>query len=127
MSKQGLQCCDLTFLLSLYNTNAKYVSLDPYDIVLLFFFSKHVSYCSNTSFISYTFSLRAYHKKLLLGEIIRRSDLSVADADMVSCWRSDPDVISAVWALVDLCSSSSIANEASSVLADFISRVCFQP
>ncbi|OQU86537.1 serine/threonine-protein kinase ATM isoform X2 [Sorghum bicolor] len=67
-------------------------------------------------------SLRAYHKKLLLGEIIRRSDLSVADADMVSCWRSDPDVISAVWALVDLCSSSSIANEASSVLADFISR-----
>ncbi|KAJ1282905.1 hypothetical protein BS78_03G087400 [Paspalum vaginatum] len=67
-------------------------------------------------------SLHTYHKKLLLGEIICRNDLSVADADIVSCWRSDPDVISAVWTLVDLCSSSSIANEASSVLADFISR-----
>ncbi|XP_020405742.1 serine/threonine-protein kinase ATM isoform X6 [Zea mays] len=67
-------------------------------------------------------SLRAYHKKLFLGEIIRRSDLSAADTNMVSCWHSDPDVISAVWALVDICSSSSVANEASWVLADFISR-----
>ncbi|WVZ71910.1 LOW QUALITY PROTEIN: hypothetical protein U9M48_020441, partial [Paspalum notatum var. saurae] len=67
-------------------------------------------------------SLHTYHKKLLLGEIICRNDLSLADADIVSCWSSDPDVISAVWTLVDLCSSSSIANEASSVLADFISR-----
>ncbi|XP_062191304.1 serine/threonine-protein kinase ATM isoform X2 [Phragmites australis] len=67
-------------------------------------------------------SLRMYKKKLLLGEIICRSDLSVADADIISCWCSDPDVVSAVWTLVDLCSSSSVANEASSVLADFISR-----
>uniref|UniRef100_A0ACD5TS08 Uncharacterized protein n=1 Tax=Avena sativa TaxID=4498 RepID=A0ACD5TS08_AVESA len=62
-------------------------------------------------------SLRTHHKKLLLGEIICRGDV-----DTVSCWRSDPDVVSAVWTLVDLCSSSSVANEASSVLADFISR-----
>lgn len=99
----------------------------PYDIVLLFSFPNMFSIVLTLLSFSYTFSLRAYHKKLLLGEIIHRSDLSVADADMVSCWRSDPDVISAVWALVDLCSSSSIANEASSVLADFISRVCCQP
>ncbi|TVU22297.1 hypothetical protein EJB05_31982 [Eragrostis curvula] len=68
-------------------------------------------------------SLRMYHKKLLLGEIICRGDLSVADADIVSCWHSDPDVVSAVWILVDLCSSSCVGNEASSVLADFIARV----
>ncbi|KAK3163657.1 hypothetical protein QOZ80_1AG0006470 [Eleusine coracana subsp. coracana] len=67
-------------------------------------------------------SLHMYHKKLLLGEIICRGK-SEADADVVSCWRSDPDVVSAVWILVDFCSSSCVANEASSVLADFISRV----
>ncbi len=67
-----------------------------------------------------------HHKKLLLGEIIYRGDVSVDNADTISCWHSDPDVVSAVWTLVDLCSSSSVANEASSVLADFISRVCFQ-
>ncbi|KAF6991028.1 hypothetical protein CFC21_008158 [Triticum aestivum] len=67
-------------------------------------------------------SLRTHHKKLLLGEIICRGDVSVGNADTVSCWRSDPDVVSAVWTLVGLCSSSSVANEASSVLADFISR-----
>ncbi|KAF2947934.1 serine/threonine-protein kinase ATM isoform X2 [Oryza sativa Japonica Group] len=67
-------------------------------------------------------SLRMHHKKLLLGEIIYRGDVSVDNADTISCWHSDPDVVSAVWTLVDLCSSSSVANEASSVLADFISR-----
>ncbi|KAK3160101.1 hypothetical protein QOZ80_1BG0055200 [Eleusine coracana subsp. coracana] len=67
-------------------------------------------------------SLHMYHKKLLLGEIICRGK-SEAAADVVSCWRSDPDVVSAVWILVDFCSSSCVANEASSVLADFISRV----
>jgi hypothetical protein len=67
-----------------------------------------------------------HHKKLLLGEIICRGDLSVADRDIVSSWCSDPDVVSAVWILVDLCSSSCVENEASSVLADFISRVCLQ-
>lgn len=50
----------------------------------------------------------------------------MADANVVSCWHSDPDVVSAVWILVDLCSSSCVANEASSMLADFISRVYLQ-
>ncbi|CAL4957640.1 unnamed protein product [Urochloa decumbens] len=68
-------------------------------------------------------SLRMYHNKLLLGEIISRSDLSAGDTDIVSCWCSDSDVVSAVWTLVDLCSSSPVANEASPVVADFISRV----
>nr|XP_034595825.1 serine/threonine-protein kinase ATM isoform X4 [Setaria viridis] len=67
-------------------------------------------------------SLRMYHNKLLLGEIISRSDLSAADTDIVNCWCSDPDVVSAVWTLVDICSSSPVANEASPVVADFISR-----
>jgi hypothetical protein len=67
-----------------------------------------------------------YHNKLLLGEIISRSDLSAADTDVVNCWCSDSDVVSAVWTLVDLCSSSPVANEASPLVADFISRVCFQ-
>ncbi|KAG8053690.1 hypothetical protein GUJ93_ZPchr0001g32148 [Zizania palustris] len=67
-------------------------------------------------------SLRMHHKKLLLGEIIYRGDASMDNEDIVSCWHSDPDVVSAVWTLVDLSSSSSVANEASSVLADFISR-----
>jgi len=67
-----------------------------------------------------------YHKKLLLGDIISRADPSAADIDIVSCWCSDPDIVSAVWTLVDLCSSSPVANEASPVVADFISRVCFQ-
>jgi len=63
-----------------------------------------------------------YHKKLLLGDIISRADPSAADIDIVSCWCSDPDIVSAVWTLVDLCSSSPVANEASPVVADFISR-----
>ena len=86
------------------------------------------SRCSNiTLFILFLYflSLHTHHEQLLLGEIIGRGDVSVGNADTISCWRSDPDVVSAVWTLVDLCSSSSVANEASSVLADFISRVCF--
>ncbi|PUZ57625.1 hypothetical protein GQ55_5G446600 [Panicum hallii var. hallii] len=67
-------------------------------------------------------SLRMYHSKLLLGDIIGRSDPSAADIDIVSCWCRDPDIVSAVWTLVDLCSSSPVANEASPVVADFISR-----
>ncbi|PVH39126.1 hypothetical protein PAHAL_5G442300 [Panicum hallii] len=67
-------------------------------------------------------SLRMYHSKLLLGDIIGRSDPSAADIDIVSCWCRDPDIVSAVWTLVDLCSSSPVANEASPMVADFISR-----
>ncbi|KAL6847730.1 hypothetical protein ACP4OV_021858 [Aristida adscensionis] len=108
--------------------------LDCLKDIQEFHFSLSASYASRDQFLKFVrkapflppelflLSLRMYHQKLLLGEIICRSNLYVADADIVSCWYSDPDVVSAVWMLVDHCSSSSVANEASSVLADFISR-----
>ncbi|XP_047054644.1 serine/threonine-protein kinase ATM isoform X1 [Lolium rigidum] len=108
--------------------------LDCLKDIQVFHASLSDSYASRDQFLKFVnraphlppelflLSLRTHHKKLLLGEIICRGDVSVGNADTVSCWRSDPDVVSAVWTLVDLCSSSSVANEASSVLADFISR-----
>lgn len=108
--------------------------LDCLKDIKVFHASLSDSYASRDQFLKFVhraphlpaelflLSLRTHHKKLLSGEIICRGDVSVGNADTVSCWRSDPDVVSAVWTLVDLCSSSSVANEASSVLADFISR-----
>lgn len=109
-------------------------ALDCLKDIHVFHASLSDSYASRDQFLKFVnraphlpaelflLSLRMHHKKLLLGEIICRGDASVGNADTVSCWHSDPDVVSAVWTLVDLCSSSSVANEASSVLADFISR-----
>ncbi|XBJ11536.1 hypothetical protein VPH35_016223 [Triticum aestivum] len=108
--------------------------LDCLKDIKVFHASLSDSYASRDQFLKFVhraphlpaelflLSLRTHHKKLLSGEIICRGDVSVGNADTVSCWRSDPDVVSAVWTLVGLCSSSSVANEASSVLADFISR-----
>lgn len=98
---------------------------DGHNSILSFFFLFSIFLTSLLSHCSCPLSLRMYHKKLLLGEIISRSDLSAADTDIVSCWSSDPDVVSSVWTLVDLCSSSPVATEASPVVADFISRVGF--
>ncbi|VAH09133.1 unnamed protein product [Triticum turgidum subsp. durum] len=109
-------------------------ALDCLKDIKVFHASLSDSYASRDQFLKFVhraphlpaelflLSLRTHHKKLLSGEIICRGDVSVGNADTVSCWRSDPDVVSAVWTLVGLCSSSSVANEASSVLADFISR-----
>ncbi|KAF6985526.1 hypothetical protein CFC21_003377 [Triticum aestivum] len=108
-------------------------ALDCLKDIKVFHASLSDSYASRDQFLKFVhraphlpaelflLSLRTHHKKLLSGEIICRGDVSVGNADTVSCWRSDPDVVSAVWTLVGLCSSSSVANEAS-VLADFISR-----
>ncbi|KAF8657076.1 hypothetical protein HU200_060414 [Digitaria exilis] len=108
--------------------------LDCLKDIREFHTSLSVSYASRDQFLKFVkrapylppelflLSLRMYHKKLLLGEIISRSDLSAADTDIVNCWCSDPDIVSAVWTLVDLCSSSPVATEASPVVADFISR-----
>ncbi|XP_042436712.1 serine/threonine-protein kinase ATM-like isoform X3 [Zingiber officinale] len=66
-------------------------------------------------------SLRNLHKKLMSGEIIGKKTNDIGQVSIRSFWDNDPDVISAVWMLVDLCSSNE-ENVMSGMLADFMSR-----
>lgn len=68
------------------------------------------------------FSLRNLHKRLLAGEIIEKRPNDMEKLCERTCWNDNPDVVSAVWVLVDLCSSNE-ASTMSGLLADFISRV----
>ncbi|XP_064968170.1 serine/threonine-protein kinase ATM-like isoform X2 [Musa acuminata AAA Group] len=66
-------------------------------------------------------SLRNLHKRLLAGEIIEKRPNDMEKLCERTCWNDNPDVVSAVWVLVDLCSSNE-ASTMSGLLADFISR-----
>ncbi|WOL02921.1 serine/threonine-protein kinase ATM [Canna indica] len=65
--------------------------------------------------------LRNLHKKLLSGEIIKKTQNDSEKMSERNFWNDDPDVVRAIWVLVDLCSSGE-ANATSGLLADFISR-----
>lgn len=67
-------------------------------------------------------SLRNLHKKLMSGEIIEKKANDIGQVSKRRFWDNDPDVISAVWMLIDSCSSNE-ENVMSGMLADFISRV----
>ncbi|URE12214.1 FATC domain [Musa troglodytarum] len=66
-------------------------------------------------------TLRNLHKRLLSGEIIEKRPNDMEKLCERTCWNDNPDVVSAVWVLVDLCSSNE-ASTMSGLLADFISR-----
>lgn len=66
-------------------------------------------------------SLRTLHRNLR--EIILHEAHGADKFGESNNWNCDPEVVSAVWALVHLCSSNE-ADDMSGLLADFISRVC---
>ncbi|KAJ8476072.1 hypothetical protein OPV22_019799 [Ensete ventricosum] len=51
-------------------------------------------------------SLRNLHKRLISGEIIEKKPNDMEKLCERTCWNDHPDVVSAVWVLVDLCSSN---------------------
>ncbi|XP_020591737.1 serine/threonine-protein kinase ATM [Phalaenopsis equestris] len=67
-------------------------------------------------------SLQSLHKRLLMNEIIPQNSDAVYSAENANGWNSDPEIVNAVWNLVQLIGSDD-ANDISGLLADFISRV----
>ncbi|KAJ0962868.1 hypothetical protein J5N97_027990 [Dioscorea zingiberensis] len=85
-------------------------------------FLKFIRRCSYLPQGLFLWSLRNLHKKLLMGEIIRRENNDILKLKTCDHWSADPEVVCAVWSLVRLCGSN-VTNDLCALLADFISRV----
>ncbi|XP_059644264.1 serine/threonine-protein kinase ATM [Cornus florida] len=66
-------------------------------------------------------SLKALHKKLVMGEIFH-TQKNTEDTFQVTYWQRDLEIVNAVWTLVDMCGLDD-ANSFRALLSDFISRV----
>lgn len=60
-----------------------------------------------------------------MNEIIPQNNDTIYSAEMTNGWSCDSEIVNAVWNLVQLIGSDD-ANNISGLLADFISKVCFQ-
>ncbi|KAI0497772.1 hypothetical protein KFK09_021007 [Dendrobium nobile] len=67
-------------------------------------------------------SLESLHKQLLKNEIIPQNCDVVYSTERTNGWNCDPEIVIAVWNLVQLTGSDD-ANDISGLLSDFISRV----
>ncbi|KAJ1684822.1 hypothetical protein LUZ63_016212 [Rhynchospora breviuscula] len=67
-------------------------------------------------------SLGMHHNNLVSGLLIDRGSTNGSvDSE---CWYTDPDFVSAVWTLVDLCSTTNeYSSDTCSLAADFLSRI----
>ncbi|KAJ3700717.1 hypothetical protein LUZ61_004422 [Rhynchospora tenuis] len=84
-----------------------------------FKFVKRAPYLPPKLFLS---SLGMHHKNLISGLLIDRG--STNDSVDSECWYTEPDFVSAVWTLVDLCSTTNdYSSDTCSLAADFLSRI----
>lgn len=67
-------------------------------------------------------SLQALHNKLLMREIIHPEKNEENTSGELDIWHCEPEIVSAVWTLVDICGSKD-AKDVRELVADFISRV----
>ncbi|XP_058091812.1 serine/threonine-protein kinase ATM isoform X2 [Magnolia sinica] len=67
-------------------------------------------------------SLQTLHKKLVMREIIHPEKNAEDIREEFNCWHCEPEIVSAVWTLVGMCTSED-AKDIRELVADFISRV----
>ncbi|XP_020523147.1 serine/threonine-protein kinase ATM isoform X2 [Amborella trichopoda] len=67
-------------------------------------------------------SLQIFHRKLLSKELFQSQENSNDNYSMLESWNCEPEIVSAVWKLVDMCASDDGIN-LRGMVADFVSRV----